>query len=134
MKTTGLLQVVFGGLSGAAAVFLATKETQLLESANAEPGTGIVSTTSPDATLELALLVLGIMILVCAFWQLRTHVGHSILQIIFGFVITLAAAFFSIRDASAGYLSLPDLNNLIYLPITAGAAVFLTGLFQLRQK
>ena len=131
MKTTGLLQVIFGGLSGGAAFLLSTKRSELLESAGGSQNAG---TTSPDATLELLLLVLGIMIVVCAFWQLKTHIGHAAWQIIFGFVVTLAGAFFSIRDASSGYLNLPNLNNLLYLPLIAGIAVFLVGFFQLKQR
>ena len=130
MKTTGLLQVFFGGVACADAYFLTDYKAGVSEPINAGGGPFVVNTAPPDATLELILLVSGILVLGCALWQSKAHTWLAVWQIIFGAVLTLAGVFFSIRALFIGHFEISVYYYFIFFPMAAGAGAVIIGLFQ----
>jgi hypothetical protein len=124
-----VLQMFLGGLAAVASGFLVGAKAHIPPVR--PPGEIWTDSPPPDAIMEYFLLVCGILILVCAFFQLKGHVKYSGWQTIFGSILTAGAAFFTIRAATRGSGEISALYFAVYVLLALGAAVLITGLIQL---
>jgi hypothetical protein len=126
MKALSGLQMFFGALAGVDACFLGYYKAGII---HREPGT--VFSLPPNAILEYVLLGSGVVILVCALFQMKSHIKLSGCQTLFGAVLTLGALFFSIRAATLGHGEISALYYAVYGFLALGIAVVIVALVQL---
>jgi hypothetical protein len=131
MKALSVLQMIFGALASVDSYLLAMNKTRYIESAFSKNGSLITDTVPPNAIMEYFLLVCGVLILVCAFFQMKRQTRFSGWQISLSIIITGAAAFFSIRASTIGHFEYSNIYYSVYALLVLGAGVVVIGLLQL---
>jgi hypothetical protein len=116
----------FGALAGVDAGYLGYYKAGIIHK---EPGT--VFSLPPNAILEYVLLGSGVVILVCALFQMKSRIKLSGWQALLGAVITLGALFFSIRAATLGHGEVSALYYTVYGFLALGITAVIVALVQL---
>jgi hypothetical protein len=131
MKVLTVLQMVSGALAGIDSLLLAMNKTRFIGSASSNNGVLVTNTPPPSAHLEYSLLGCGIIMLICALFQLRAHIRFSGWQILLGIIITGGALFFSIRAATIGYGESSAIYYAMFGFLALGIVVAVIALLQL---
>jgi hypothetical protein len=126
MKALSIIQMFFGAMAGVDACYLGYYKAGII---HREPGT--VFSLPPNAILEYVLLGSGIVIMICALFQVKSHIKLSGWQTLLGAVLTLGALFFSIRAATLGHGEISALYYAVYGFLALGIAVVIVALVQL---
>jgi len=126
MKVLSALQMFFGALAGVDACYMGYYKAGIV---HREPG--MVFSLPPNAILEYVLLGSGVVILVCALFQMKSRIKLSGWQTLLGVVLTIGALFFSIRAATLGHGEVSSLYYSVYGFLALGIAVVTVALVQL---
>ena len=136
MKVLSGLQMFFGALAGVDTYFLILYKAKIVEHPPADNGIWgfLVGPAPRDATLEWVLLGSGLIILICALFQLKRGIRFSGWQAVLGGLLTFAGIFFTIRASAINYFEHSALYYTMYPLLALSAAVLVIGLIQLIKR
>ena len=84
-----------------------------------------------DSSAEFILVILGLLITICGYLQIRRRVNYAALQVISGLIIVITFTVLVIRAATLGYYEQSHLYYYVYLLVIPGFAAALLGIVQL---
>ncbi len=126
-----VLQIVFGSLSVFSSWLLAGNKAHIVTTPPSSSDEIILNFRPPNAVFEFVLLFFGLAILACGFFQRRAHVKYAGWQIIFGLIMTIISAFFSVRAATISHGEISIIYYVMYLLLAIGILIIVTGFAQL---
>jgi hypothetical protein len=128
LKILSILQTICGLLTIPPSLWLADVKAHIL----APPASSALVTDfiPPSSIFEFVLVFLSLIILTCGFFQWKGSIKYWKLQIAFGGIMAVISIFLGIRAATLGHLEKSGLYYVVYVLVSLGLAVCVTGLLQ----